>query len=148
MTLSVASVLFGHQGQGEVSHAMVLDTFDEDNDTLIFKNTYDDPENGQPKQFKVERTDPSAPDKLYFVHIQIKDMDKLPDRKLTDYSSGGLSNYVNLIDDLKHGWNFFTKKIDDGTEQKWGKFACVSFSCSGCDDWLDASHQNRNVDRS
>ena len=45
-TFSVASVSQGHQGQGEVSHAMVLDIFDVDNDILVFKNTYDDPENG------------------------------------------------------------------------------------------------------
>ena len=72
--LLVASVLHGHQGQAEVSHAMVLDKFDENNDTLIFKNTYDDQENGQPKQFAIKRTDPNAPEELYFVHIEMKDM--------------------------------------------------------------------------
>ena len=80
MTLSVGSVLFGHQGQAEVSHAVVLDKFDEDNDTLIFKNTYDDPENDQPKQFNIKRTDPNAPEELYFVHIEVKDIDNLPDQ--------------------------------------------------------------------
>ena len=57
---------------------MVLDTYDRDNDMLIFKNTYDDPESGQPKQFKIARTDPNAPEELYFVHIEVKDMDNLP----------------------------------------------------------------------
>ena len=76
--LLVASVLHGHQGQAEVSHAMVLDTYDKDNDMLIFKNTYDDPESGQTKQFKVARTGSSAPGELYFVHIEVKDMDNLP----------------------------------------------------------------------
>ena len=75
---SVAGVQHGHQGQAEVSHAMVLDTYDKENDMLIFKNTYDDPENGQPKKFKIARTDPNAPEELYFVHIEIKDMDNLP----------------------------------------------------------------------
>ena len=77
-TLSVASVLFGHPGQAEVSHAMVLDIFDPENDMLIFKNTYDNPESGQSKQFKIGRTDPNAPEELYFVHIEVMDMDNLP----------------------------------------------------------------------
>ena len=78
MKLSVGSVQNGHQGQGEASHAMVLDRFDKDNDMLVFKNTYDDPENGQPIPFTIARTDPNAPEELYFVHIEIKDMDSLP----------------------------------------------------------------------
>ena len=57
---------------------MVLDTFDKDNDMLIFKNTYDDPVNGQPKQFKIRRTDPNSPEEFFFVHIEIKDMNNLP----------------------------------------------------------------------
>ena len=81
MILSVASVLHGHKGQSEVSHAMVLDYFDEENDMLIFKNTYDDPQNGRPKQFAIRRTDPNAPDELYFVHIEVEDMDNLPSQK-------------------------------------------------------------------
>ena len=60
---------------------MVLDRFDKDNDMLIFKNTYDDPESGQPKQFKIERTDPNAPEELYFVHIEVKDIHNLPGQK-------------------------------------------------------------------
>ena len=60
---------------------MVLDAFDKDNDKLIFKNTYDDPENGQPKKFEISRTDFNAPEELYFVHIQIEDMDNLADQK-------------------------------------------------------------------
>ena len=77
----VASVLHGHQGQVEVAHAMVLDIYDKDNDMLIFKNTYDDPENGQTKQIKVRRTSPNAPEELYFVHIEVKDVDNLPGQK-------------------------------------------------------------------
>ena len=82
IVFSVASVLHGHQGQGEVSHAMVLDTYDQENDILIFKNTYDDPESGKSKQFKVRRTDPNAPEELYFVHIEIKNMFFLPGQKM------------------------------------------------------------------
>ena len=76
---SVASVLHGHQGQGEVSHAMVLDIFDPENETFIFKNTYD--QDGQTKQFKVKRTDKNAPEELYFVHIEVKNMENLPDQR-------------------------------------------------------------------
>ena len=79
MFYSVSSVLHGDQCQGEVSHAMVLDIFDPENNTLIFKNTYD--QEGQTKQFKIERSDQKAPEELYFVHIEIKDMDNLPSQE-------------------------------------------------------------------
>lgn len=77
--LSVASVLHGHNGQDEVSHAMVLDTFDKENDKLIFKNTHD--RGGLSQQFKIQRTHRNAPGELYFVHIEIKDMDNLPSQE-------------------------------------------------------------------
>ena len=57
---------------------MVLDTYDLDQDLLIFKNTYDSTDGGQPKKFKIKRTHPNAPDELYFVHIEVRDMDNLP----------------------------------------------------------------------
>ena len=60
---------------------MVLDTFDKENDMLIFKNTYDDPENGQAKRVEVPRTHPNAPEELYFVHIEAKDMNTLPSQE-------------------------------------------------------------------
>ena len=73
--LSVASVTI--DGPGQVSeHAMVLDTYDMEKDVLIFKNTYDD--NGQTKKYRIERTHPNAPKELYFVHIDVKDMENLP----------------------------------------------------------------------
>ena len=50
---------------------MVLDTYDENRDVLIFKNTYNDPENGLPKKYEIERTHPNAPKELYFVHIEV-----------------------------------------------------------------------------
>ena len=75
---SVASVA---QGQQAVSHAMVLDTYDPDQDLLIFRNTYDDPSGGQPKKFKIKRNHPNAPDELYFVHIEVRDMDNLPSQE-------------------------------------------------------------------
>ena len=81
--LLVASVTFGHEGNAEVSHAMVLDTFDPKSDMLIFKNTYD--QEGQPKQVKISRTDPNGPEELYFVHMEIKDMDYLPDQEERSY---------------------------------------------------------------
>ena len=75
----VAGVLHGHDGQDEVSHAMVLEIFDKENDKLIFKNTYD--QEGQPKKIEVQRTHPNAPEDLYFVHIEIKEMDNLPNQE-------------------------------------------------------------------
>ena len=57
---------------------MVLDTYEPNRDLLIFKNTYDDENGGQPKKFKIQRTDPNAPKELYFVHIEIQDIDNLP----------------------------------------------------------------------
>ena len=57
---------------------MVLDTYDESRDVLIFKNTYDDEPSGQPKKFEIERTHPNAPKEFYFVHIEVPDMDSLP----------------------------------------------------------------------
>ena len=56
---------------------MVLDEYDAGTDVLTF-NTYDDPESGQPKQFQIERTAETAPEELYFVHIEIKDIEELP----------------------------------------------------------------------
>ena len=57
---------------------MVLDTYDTERDVLIFKNTYDDANSGLTKKFEIKRTDPNAPAELYFVHIEVKDMAKLP----------------------------------------------------------------------
>ena len=76
----VASVSHGHPGQSELPHTMIINKFDKENDKLIFKNTYDDPQNGQPKPFEIQRTDPNAPKELYFVHIEIKDTDSLPNQ--------------------------------------------------------------------
>ena len=58
-------------------------------------------------------------------------------------------NYVS-IDQFNQGWKFFAKEISkayNGEVEFPGKFACSSFSCSGCDDWLDADNQNRNVNK-
>ena len=57
---------------------MVLDSYDDVRDVLIFKNTSDDPQNNQPKQLKISRTQQNAPKELYFVHIEIRDMANLP----------------------------------------------------------------------
>ena len=63
---------------------------------------------------------------------------------MTDYDS---------IDEFNHGWNFFTKKIavhgfqTETYTDKLGKFPCSEFLCPGCDDWLDADNQNRNIDK-
>ena len=56
-----------------------------------------------------------------------------------------MADYVS-VDQFNHGWSFFAKKIKTRLELRWGKFPCLKFSCSGCDDWLDADNQNRNID--
>ena len=58
---------------------MVLDIFDRENDKLLFKNTYE--QEGQIKRVEIERFHSNAPDKLYFVHVEIKDIDNLPDQE-------------------------------------------------------------------
>ena len=60
---------------------MVLDIYDSERDVLIFKNTYDDPENNQQKKFEMQRTDPNAPTEFYFVHIEVENMANLPSQK-------------------------------------------------------------------
>ena len=58
-----------------------------------------------------------------------------------------MSDYISIAE-FNQGWNFFIKKVDDyGFNYMLGKFPCSEFSCSGCDDWLDADNQNRNVDK-
>ena len=77
MLISVGTVTHGND---KFSHAMVLDTYDQKEDLLIFKNTYNDP-NGQSKQVVIARTNPNAPKELYFVHINVRDMESLPSQK-------------------------------------------------------------------
>ena len=60
---------------------MVLDHYDPDGDLFVFKNTYDDPAGGQPKHFEVGRTAQNAPDELYFVHIEVRDLENLPSQQ-------------------------------------------------------------------
>ena len=57
-----------------------------------------------------------------------------------------MADYVS-VDQFSEGWNFFIKKITNSEGQVYGKFACSDFFCFGCDDWLDADNQNRNVDK-
>ena len=68
---------------------MVLDTFDPESDMLIFKNTYD--QEGQEKKIQVSRNDPNAPEELFFVHIEIKDIDNLTIGK--SYSDSSYSDF-------------------------------------------------------
>ena len=62
-------------------HAMVLDTYDEDQDLLIFKNTLDSKGTETPQKFKMARTDRDAPKELYFVHIGVPDIASLPSQE-------------------------------------------------------------------
>ena len=57
-----------------------------------------------------------------------------------------MSDYVT-ISEFSKGWKIFIEKITHYREKKWGTFPCSAFSCSGCDDWLDADKENRNVDK-
>lgn len=60
---------------------MVLDTYDAERDTFIFKNTFNSEETGQTKQIEINRSDANAPKCLYFVHIEARDMSTLPTRE-------------------------------------------------------------------
>ena len=60
---------------------MVLDHYDKNREILVFKNTYNSDESGQTKRFEIKRSDPRAPKVLFFVHIEAKNMDKLPSRE-------------------------------------------------------------------
>ena len=60
---------------------MVLDTYDEERDLFIFKNTYDDEKKGKQKKLEIQRTDPKAPEEFYFVHIDIRDIKNLPSQE-------------------------------------------------------------------
>ena len=55
---------------------MVLDSYDKNRDVLIFKNTHN--LNGQPKKLEIKRTDLNAPNELYFVYIEVLNMENLP----------------------------------------------------------------------
>ena len=62
---------------------MVLDTVEEITENnqspgyeigdhkLVFKNTYDNEDNGQPKKYTMDAKDENAPDKFYYVHIDV-----------------------------------------------------------------------------
>ena len=76
----VASITLDYSGQA-AEHAMVLDYYDIDRDMLIFKNTYDDPQSGLTKKYEIMRTDTNAPEELYFVHFEIRDMATLPSQQ-------------------------------------------------------------------
>ena len=45
---------------------------------LIFKNTYDDEDNGKPKKYTINANHRQAPDMFYYVHIDV-DLDLIPD---------------------------------------------------------------------
>ena len=51
-----------------------------------------------------------------------------------------------LIDDFKRNWTFFMKKVSNGYPGEFlqSRFDCSSFSCRGCNDWLDGDNENRN----
>ena len=66
------------------SHALVLDTvekitqynqcggYEVGDHKLIFKNTYDDEENGKPKKYTINAKSSKAPNFFYFVHINVE----------------------------------------------------------------------------
>ena len=62
-------------------HAIILDTvhvittseqgYKAGDYKMIFKNTYDDEDNGKPKKYAINANHPQAPDVFYYVHIDI-----------------------------------------------------------------------------
>ena len=61
---------------------MVLDTYDQNKDVLIFKNTHNDQQNGQPKKLEISRTHPNAPQEFYFVHIEFQNLENPPSQEI------------------------------------------------------------------
>ena len=71
-------------------HAMVLDTVEQITKNsqrpgyeigdykLIFKNTYDNEYNGQPKKYTMNANNENAPGTFYYVHIVV-DLDQIKD---------------------------------------------------------------------
>ena len=71
-------------------HALVLDTvqritrnnqstgYDIGDLKLIFKNTYDNANNGQPKKYTINAKSAMAPEIFYFLHIDV-DLDQIQD---------------------------------------------------------------------
>ena len=50
------------------------------------------------------------------------------------------------IDDFNQNWAFFMREIEAPSWSPFTiecRFECSSFSCSGCNDWLDADRPNR-----
>ena len=73
-----------------------MDNQSKDYDTgdvkLIFKNTLDDEENGQPKKYTINAKSESAPDVFYFVHIDV-DLDQIDDYSTEESDSETCSSY-------------------------------------------------------
>ena len=127
---------------------MVLDTYEPDEDMFIFKNTYNDESNGQPKQFKIKRTDPDAPKELFFVHIEVKDMDSLPsqeqrrrdkeaERKKKQLLLSGThplidQNRTSLEEDSEPSENEFEVQSQRSSEESAETNSKRSFFCSLC----------------
>ena len=71
-------------------HAMVLDSVEQRTENnlspgceigdrkLVFKNTYDNEDNGQPKKYTMNANDENAPDTFYYVHIYV-DLNQIAD---------------------------------------------------------------------
>ena len=75
---------------------MVLDTIDKitpynqsegyeiGDHKLIFKNTYDNEDSGQPKKITINAKNSNAPDFLYYVHIDV-DLDRIEDCTCSEF---------------------------------------------------------------
>ena len=63
---------------------------------LVFKNTFADEENGQPKQVTMNAKDTDAPDFFYYVHVEV-DLNAV--RKCTCYGrcENKRKKYCNLV---------------------------------------------------
>ena len=91
---------------------MVLDTYRPEQELFIFKNTYNDEINGQPKQFKIGRNDENAPEELFFVHIDVRDMVNLPSQNQRE---------ANKKAEIK-----MKKKSFEATKNSFWSFCCCS----------------------
>ena len=61
---------------------------------LVFKNTYDNEDNGQPKKYTMNANDENAPDTFYYVHIDV-DLDRIKDCEESESDSSNIEELNN-----------------------------------------------------
>ena len=101
-------------------HAMVLETveqitennkssgFEIGDHKLVFKNTYDNEDNGKPKRFTMNVSNQNTPDLFYYVHIDV-DLNQLKNVKKAKAEMSSEQNKLRSKEDhltVSYQWNF------------------------------------------